>query len=559
MYIEKTQINDRNIHSLVKIYVENKDRLPNDLKNIPIGEWDVSNVTDMTHLFSLYDKFNESINNWNVSKVTNMHHMFNGCSSFNQPLDKWVVTNVTFMNSMFYGCSEFNQSLDNWDVSNVESMESMFEGCVEFNQPLNKWTVTNVTQISNMFDYCLLFNQPLDNWDVSNVESMNSTFQSCKKFNQPLNNWVVSNVTAMGYMFYGCTDFNQPLDSWDVSNVEDMESMFEECIHFNQNLRNWDISSIENMENMFEACPIDENNKPIFNENVPRVDAQQIHKESAKINYEKLNNFFYEKIQLDVPSDIDYSTYINDTIMKMINESDEPEETKTEQIEGLRRIMTERLNNINYTYFSKLQLDSIFYTLQYVITQPVEFQKIYVDTFIKDCVHAYEGPDGMTCVMGALERIVMSLIHPCQTLLTTGENEDYEKIIAIIIANPSKLIPEYILDWYKLHKTGTDGAFPPGTTVEEKKENLKKYLLGFFPNENELIDSKISENADNIGYDDDDFMYGGRKKKNKTKKNNKTNKKNNTQKNKKTKKNNKKTKKINKKTNKNKKTKKSNQ
>jgi hypothetical protein len=46
-----------------------------------------------------------------------------------------------------------------------------------------------------------------------------------------------------------------------------------------------------------------------------------------------------------------------------------------------------------------------------------------------------------------------------------------------------------------------------------RKENLKLYLLEKFPEEEELIDSKIVEFADNIGYDDDNFMYGGRKRK----------------------------------------------
>ena len=115
-----------------------------------------------------------------------------------------------------------------------------------------------------------------------------------------------------------------------------------------------------------------------------------------------------------------------------------------------------------------------------------------------------------------LERIVNSLINPCQTLLSKGENTEYEKIIAIIIANPGKLIPEYIQDWYKLHKIGTPHAFPSGTSVEQKKANLKEYLLEKLPQDGELIDEKIVEIADNIGYDDDVFMYGGRKRKNKT-------------------------------------------
>jgi len=119
-----------------------------------------------------------------------------------------------------------------------------------------------------------------------------------------------------------------------------------------------------------------------------------------------------------------------------------------------------------------------------------------------------------------LERIVFSLVPACATEET---NPDYETIIAIITANPSILIPIYIRDWYKLHKTGTDTAFDPGTTKEQMKSNLKSYLLEKLPNETVLIDQKISEYADEIGYDEDSFMYGGKKRKtNKSKKTKKT-------------------------------------
>ena len=127
-----------------------------------------------------------------------------------------------------------------------------------------------------------------------------------------------------------------------------------------------------------------------------------------------------------------------------------------------------------------------------------------------DCVGAYEGASGMTCAAGALERIVMSLVPAC---LTGKDNAEYETIVAIISANPEKLIPEYIRDWYKLHKTGTEGEFPTGTTEAEKKADLKRYLLEKLPDQGELIDAKIAEIADNIGYEDDDFSYGGRRRK----------------------------------------------
>ena len=45
------------------------------------------------------------------------------------------------------------------------------------------------------------------------------------------------------------------------------------------------------------------------------------------------------------------------------------------------------------------------------------------------------------------------------------------------------------------------------------KSNLKTYLLEKFPNESVLIDQKIVEYADSIGYDEESFMYGVKRRK----------------------------------------------
>mgnify|MGYP002637828983 CR=1 FL=1 len=42
-----------------------------------IEDWDVSQITDMNHLFYGIRGFNEPIGNWDVSNVTNMSSMFN--------------------------------------------------------------------------------------------------------------------------------------------------------------------------------------------------------------------------------------------------------------------------------------------------------------------------------------------------------------------------------------------------------------------------------------------------------------------------------------------------
>ncbi|MDT0295234.1 BspA family leucine-rich repeat surface protein [Mesonia ostreae] len=242
--------------------------------NQSINHWDVSNVNDMNNMFRGAYNFNKPLNNWDVSNVTNMGSMFTGANDFNQPLNSWDVSNVTVMGFMFWGAYNFNNPLSNWNVSNVTNMNSMFRDAESFNQPLSSWDVSNVTDMGNMFS-CKYsntdstFNQPLDSWDVSNVTKMNHMFFFAETFNQPLNNWDVSNVTEMAEMFSVAASFNQPLDNWDVSNVIRMMSMFESADTFNQPLNNWDVSSVNNMTDMFRFN--DAFNQPLSNWDVSNV------------------------------------------------------------------------------------------------------------------------------------------------------------------------------------------------------------------------------------------------------------------------------------------------
>jgi len=70
----------------------------------PIGDWDVSRVTNMSGLFAGMPEFNEDIRRWNVSNVTNMNGMFHGCVTFNQDIRRWNVAKVSERVQMFQDC-----------------------------------------------------------------------------------------------------------------------------------------------------------------------------------------------------------------------------------------------------------------------------------------------------------------------------------------------------------------------------------------------------------------------------------------------------------------------
>ena len=139
----------------------------------PISKWDVSNITDMSYLFSDIILFNDDISEWDVSNVTNMRYMFCGAKLFNQTLN-WDTSKVTNMKNMFNDAKSFNQPLI-WDTSNVTNMQYMFSDATSFNQPLN-WDTSNVTNMENMFAFATSFNQPLNDWIVSNETNIRNMF-----------------------------------------------------------------------------------------------------------------------------------------------------------------------------------------------------------------------------------------------------------------------------------------------------------------------------------------------------------------------------------------------
>ena len=282
--------------------------------NKPIGQWDVSKVTNMSAMFKNNTKFNNyaspNLKDWDVSKVTNMSAMFDGATRFNKDLGDWNTKSVTDMSFMFQGATKFNQDLSGWDTSNVTTIARMFNGAslftnngvslntdgdkwnvskvtsmdytfagTKYNSSLADWNVSKVTNFNGMFRgslfnhasidnwklnvndnikcsqmfYLSSFNQPLSSWNTGKIDNMSLMFAGCS-FNRDISGWNTQSVTDMNGMFEGNNQFNQDISEWNVLNVSNTSEMFADCSAFNYSLGNWTLAKLSVADNMFDRA-----------------------------------------------------------------------------------------------------------------------------------------------------------------------------------------------------------------------------------------------------------------------------------------------------------------
>ena len=204
------------------------------------------------------------VSQWGAVKLHNEGYQFNYCiqlSGFSAS-DTPDLSDITDMNHMFWSARLFNGDIGSWDVSNVTNMNGMFSKARLFNGDIGSWDVSGVTNMSDMFRGTRVFNGDIGSWDVGNVTDMNSMFRDAGSFNRDIGSWDVGNVTDMNHMFRDARLFNRDIGDWDVGNVTDMSSMFWYAESFNQDISGWDVTRKTDHESIFSGCPIARKNKP---------------------------------------------------------------------------------------------------------------------------------------------------------------------------------------------------------------------------------------------------------------------------------------------------------
>lgn len=195
-----------------------------------INTWDVSQITDMTHLFYRCNHFNEDISNWDVSNVISMDFMFKDCIEFNQDLSKWDTSKVVSFKGMFHPESKllieytppcfWDDQLDwdedkKWDENEKDHIYK-FETKQELREAVELYCSKGHTRQYAQQKYGFI-----DNWDVSKITDMSELFKGTNlgTYYDNISDWDVSNVTDMSRMFYDCPKFSEDLSKWNVSKV----------------------------------------------------------------------------------------------------------------------------------------------------------------------------------------------------------------------------------------------------------------------------------------------------------------------------------------------------
>jgi surface protein len=204
--------------------------------------------------------FDKHLSNWDVSQVTNMSYMFSNAIEFKGSLYSWDVRNVTNMSSMFsYATSFYDVDIDNWNVSNVTDMSYMFRKAVAYNEAIGDWDVSSVRTMRGMFEGATVYNSWLDNWDVSNVTDMSYMFKNAEAFDSNIGSWDVSKVTNMAHTFNGATSLTKNISSWNVPKITTRPNSFTASGYINGSISNepeWGVNKLEGTVARVEGCEV---------------------------------------------------------------------------------------------------------------------------------------------------------------------------------------------------------------------------------------------------------------------------------------------------------------
>lgn len=188
---EKLKLNVSSKRQLIKVHSKNElkdiieQRIEESKNNdvIYLNDIDVSELTNLTRLFRIYEFKEIHIENWDVSNVTQMKYLFpTNLTSID--LSSWDTDQVESMRCMFKGCKQLTDVKLFQNISNVKSMYEMFCDCQSLKTlDIPTWESTNLNNVERMFVNCtsLEYINKSNNLNFMNIHNHQDVFLMCKK------------------------------------------------------------------------------------------------------------------------------------------------------------------------------------------------------------------------------------------------------------------------------------------------------------------------------------------------------------------------------------------
>ena len=250
--------------------------------NLPdISKLDTSNVTNMSYMFSdLLKKYHNflgekifsgnlpDISKWDTSNVINMCSMFSLNNNIKAlpDISKWNIHKCNSISFIFYGCEklEYLPDISNWNTSNISKLNGVFKGCksLKYLPDISKWNTSRVVNMESLFEDCQSIQSfpDISKWEISNVNCINNLFKGCSslRYLPDISNWKTYNITNMSCLFTACSLIqNLPdISKWNTSKVTNMRSLFSGCSSLLSlpNISKWNTSKITYMADLFCGC-----------------------------------------------------------------------------------------------------------------------------------------------------------------------------------------------------------------------------------------------------------------------------------------------------------------
>ena len=293
--------NEENNKQLTILYIEHKKSINlsymfydcKDLLSITVSFWDISEVTDVSYLFSgcISLKSLPDISMWNTSNITDISNLFSRLYEikFLPDISQWDTSNVISMNNTFSHCFSLLSlpDISNWNTSKVRTMIGLFSGLkslennfcytnsitdmtyqnkdnnkTNYFPDISKWNLSKVTELQNLFSECenLLRLPDISKWDLANVTNINGLFSGCKslKYLPDISKWKISKVTNISNLFSGCNSLLSipDISKWDIHKVTDLGFLFSGCdsLEYLPDISNWKINNVISIQFLFSGC-----------------------------------------------------------------------------------------------------------------------------------------------------------------------------------------------------------------------------------------------------------------------------------------------------------------